>query len=374
MAIMAGSGKISVPRFSRWALDNYRGRRVKIQKGFEVRLASMLLVFATTLLAGFSVMADELIMKDGSRLMGKVLKEDGGVVDFETSYAGVIKVKWSEISEFIGAEPITVLLKNREIHEATSAKNTDAGVVLTDDSGAMETIPQSDIDYVNPEPWRIGKGMKWSGNINVDLNYERGNSDKDEYHGDWQTTFRWRDDRLKFYGDYEREKSNDVLTDDNWRINGRYDHFVTEKFFYGATLGMEHDRPADLQRRTIVGPLMGYEFYETIAMNLDVAGGPMYVNEEFYENDNRDYLGLGWAVDFDRFLIPDRMQFYHRHRGLLEPGDTDNLVWDAWTGFRFPIYAGIVATTEVLVEYDGGAPDGVDETDTTYNVKLGYQW
>ena len=102
MAIMAGSGKISVPRFSRWALDNYRGRRVKIQKGFEVRLASMLLVFATTLLAGFSVMADELIMKDGSRLMGKVLKEDGGVVDFETSYAGVIKVKWNEISEFIG--------------------------------------------------------------------------------------------------------------------------------------------------------------------------------------------------------------------------------------------------------------------------------
>ena len=101
MAIMVGSGKISVPRFSRWAKDNYRGRRVKIQKGFEVRLASMLLVFATTLLAGFSVMADELIMKDGSRLMGKVLKEDGGVVDFETSYAGVIKVKWSEISEFI---------------------------------------------------------------------------------------------------------------------------------------------------------------------------------------------------------------------------------------------------------------------------------
>ncbi|MDH3934491.1 MAG: hypothetical protein OEU62_04950, partial [Gammaproteobacteria bacterium] len=164
---------------------------MKIQKGFDVRLASMLLVFAVTLAAGFSVLADELIMKDGSRLMGKVIKEDGGVVDFETSYAGVIKVKWSEISEFIGAEPITVLLKNKEIHKATSAKNTDAGVVLTTDSGATETIPQSDIDYVNPEPWRIGKGMKWSGNINLDLNYERGNSDKDEYHGDWQTTFRW---------------------------------------------------------------------------------------------------------------------------------------------------------------------------------------
>ena len=71
---MAGSGKISVPRFGRWVQDNYGGRKVKSQKGFQVRLASMLLVFAATLPAGFSVMADELIMKDGSRLMGKVLK------------------------------------------------------------------------------------------------------------------------------------------------------------------------------------------------------------------------------------------------------------------------------------------------------------
>ena len=347
---------------------------MNIQKGFQVRLAAMAVVFAATMLAGFSVMSDELIMKDGSRLMGKVVKEDDGVVDFETSYAGVIKVKWSEINEVIVDESITILLKNKETREATNVKNTDAGIVLADDSGVTETLSPDEIDYVNPEPWRVGKGMKWSGKINVDLDYERGNSDKDEYHGDWETTFRWRDDRLKFYGDYEREKSNDVLTDDNWRINGRYDHFVTQKFFYGATLGMEHDRPADLQRRTIVGPLIGYEFYESTAMNLDVAGGPMYVNEEFYVDDNRDYLALGWAVDFDRFLIPERMQFYHRHRGLLEPGDTDNLVWDAWTGFRFPIYAGIVATTEVLLEYDGGAPDGVDNTDTTYNLKLGYQW
>jgi len=347
---------------------------MNIQKGFEVRLASMLLVFVATLLAGFSVMADELIMKDGSRLMGTVVKEDGGVIDFKTSYAGTIKVKWQEISEMIVDEPITVLLKNGDTREAVSAKPAETGVVITDESGATETLAAGEVAYVNPEPWRLGKGMKWSGRVNVDLNYERGNSDKDEYHGDWTTTFRWRDDRLKFYGDYEREKSNDILTDDNWRINGRYDHFVTKKFFYGGSLGMEHDRPADLQRRTIVGPIAGYEFYESTEMNLDVAGGPMYVNEEFYENDNRDYLALGWLVDFDRFLIPGRMQFYHRQRGLLEPGDTDNLVWDAWTGFRFPIYAGIVGTTEVLVEYDGGAPDGVDDTDTTYNVKLGYQW
>jgi hypothetical protein len=52
MAIMVGSGKISVLRFGRRAKDNYRGRKVKIQKGFKVRLASMLLVFAVSRVFG----------------------------------------------------------------------------------------------------------------------------------------------------------------------------------------------------------------------------------------------------------------------------------------------------------------------------------
>ena len=66
---------------------------MNIQKGFQVRLASVAAMFAASLLAGFAAMADELIMKDGSRLMGKLVKQDDGVVDFETSYAGVIKIK-----------------------------------------------------------------------------------------------------------------------------------------------------------------------------------------------------------------------------------------------------------------------------------------
>jgi len=81
-----------------------------------------------------------------------------------------------------------------------------------------------------------------------------------------------------------------------------------------------------------------------------------------------------WQVDFDRFLIHDHIQFYHRHTGLLEFGDSGNLIINSWTGFRFPIYKGIVASTEAEIEYTGRAPAGVDKRDTTYRVKLGYQW
>ncbi|RLA09907.1 MAG: hypothetical protein DRQ60_01680 [Gammaproteobacteria bacterium] len=346
-----------------------------LSKGYEGRLTLLLPGFIALLLAGFSANADEIIMKDGSRLLGKVVNENSGdAINFETSYAGVIKVKWAEVSELIVDEPVTVLLESGETRKMKSAKNTETGLQSSSESGVVETFSVGEVAQINPEPWRLGEGLNWSGNVNVVLKRERGNSDKDEYDADFATTFRRLENRLKFYGDYDREESNGDLTDDDWRLNGRYDRFVNKKFYYGGTLGLEHDRFADLRLRTMVGPLVGYEFYESQAMNLDAAVGPLWVKEDFYAAENDDYMGLGWMIDFDRFLIPDRVQFYHRQNGLLQFDDTDNLVWNAWTGFRFPIYAGIVATTEVKIEYDGGTPVGLDDTETTYNIKLGYQW
>jgi hypothetical protein len=102
--------------------------------------------------------------------------------------------------------------------------------------------------------------------------------------------------------------------------------------------------------------------------------GILYVDENFDVSEDNDYWSLGWMFNFDRFLVPDRVQFYHRHNGLLDVSDSDNLTVNSWTGFRFPLYMGIVASTEAEIEYDGGAPADVDKTDTTYRVKLGYQW
>ncbi len=327
------------------------------------------------LLLGCPALADQLLMKDGSRLLGTVVNQDGGnTLDFATTYAGLIKVKWVEVDKVITEQAMTLLLADGETLQVISAQNTPDGVATVAASGAAEIFSLNEVAYVNPEPWRLGEGWNWAGRVNGVLNYERGNSDKDEYEADFAMTMRRIDDRIKLNGDYDREKNNGALSDDNWRIASRYDHFVNDQLFYGGTIGLEHDRFADLQSRTIIGPLLGYEFYEGVNLNLDVAGGPVYVKENFYAADNDDHVSLGWQFNFDHFLIPGQVQFYHRHNGLLDVSESDNLVWDSWTGLRFPIYAGIVASTEVQIEYDGGAPNDVDDSDTTYNIKLGYEW
>mgnify|MGYP001822524235 FL=1 len=320
-------------------------------------------------------LADELLMKDGSRLLGKVVKQEDGTLEFETAFAGVIKVQWAEVSELQADEPVTVMLGSEETVSTTSIKNTEQEILLeTDTDEPDSSIEPGDLAFINPEPWRLGEGIRWTGRVNLDLKSQRGNTDKDEFEADAQTELRRKQDRFNLHAQFEKDKDNGIVTDQNWKLNNKYDRFVSKKLYYGGVLALEHDKFADLDLRTSVGPHAGYQFFESTAMNLSTDVGILYVDENFDEAEDNDYWSLGWQVNFDRFLVPERVQFYHRHYGIQSIEDSDNLTINSWTGFRFPLYLGIVASTEAEIEYDGGAPDDVDKTDTTYRVKLGYQW
>ena len=73
-------------------------------------------------------------------------------------------------------------------------------------------------------------------------------------------------------------------------------------------------------------------------------------------------------------LFEEFVQVYHKQIGFWNLDSTSDVVWDTWTGLRFPLVYGLVASTELKVEYDGGAPDDTDDVDTTYTFKLGYAW
>ena len=95
------------------------------------RLAGQLAFLALLLLIVAPLNADELLMKDGSRLIGKVVKQEDGTLDFETSYAGTIKVKWDQISELHTEEPVRVMLDNEELYETTDITREDGAAVVT---------------------------------------------------------------------------------------------------------------------------------------------------------------------------------------------------------------------------------------------------
>lgn len=338
-------------------------------------------VLLSILLITASVSADELLLRDGSRILGTAGKKDNGVLEFKTSYAGTIKVKWSEIVELRTNEPIKVMLKNDDIVETTAIRNTEEVVTLetgTADEPVPVELAQADIAFVNPEAWRLGEGYKFTGRANLAFERERGNTDTDELEMDFEMTYRRLKDRFVAYGELERDRDNernkDVTTDDNWLLTGRYHRFVTDKWFWGAGVGLDADDKAERELRAVAGPLVGYQFFESRPMNLRVEVGITRVHEEYKNESDNNYTAGAWDINFDRYLFKEFMQFYHRQNGLLSFEDYSDVIWNTWTGFRFPLVFGFVASTELQTEYDGGAARDADDLDTTYLLKLGYEW
>ena len=120
-------------------------------------------------------LADELLMKDGSRLLGKVVKKEEGTLEFETTYAGVIKVKWSEVSKLTAEVPVKVMLDDESTLVADEIRKTEEATLLASEADAPDVeVTPGKIEYINPEAWRTGEGVKWTGLINIDLELDRG--------------------------------------------------------------------------------------------------------------------------------------------------------------------------------------------------------
>jgi len=320
--------------------------------------------------------ADEVILKDGSRVIGKVRSKKDNTLEFKTSFAGTINIKWNKVVELKTDKPQKVLLTNHELIPARVLRNTEATTTVESEPGAApQEYEKSQVAFINPESWRMGKGFRFTGNVNAAMQIERGNTDKGELDFDGQATLRRLNNRLRFWGEAEIDRSEGEIIKRKWKANSEYNYFFANKWFMGVVLGFEHDKFADLDLRTKIGPLIGYQFFESdYELNLSLSLGPIRVIENYDQAENNRYWAAGWQLNFDKYLITDRLQFYHNQSGLWNQSNTSDLVWNTWTGLRFPLFAGIVASGEVKVETNLGAVEGTDKLDHTYRAKLGYQW
>ncbi len=336
---------------------------------------SIVIVILALVVLGFPASADELILEDGSRVLGKVIRKKNNTLEFKTSFAGTIKIKWSKVLELKTNEPQQVLLTNKEVIPARVLRNTEHTTTVESEPGATpREVEKSEVAFINPESWRMGKGFKFTGNVNGALKIERGNTDKNEFDFDGEGTIRTLKNRVNFFGEAEIDRADGDLIKRKWKLHGEYNYFFESDWFTGGVLNFEHDKFADLDLRTAVGPIIGHQFFEGKELNLSVSLGPIRVMENFDDAENDNYWAAGWRINFDKYLMKNRLQLYHRQNGLWNQSDTSDLIWNTWTGLRFPLFAGIVASGEVKVETNLGAVEGTDKLDTTYRAKLGYQW
>ena len=326
-----------------------------------------------TFLLGGGASADEIWLKNGDRIKGTVVTMEAEKLIFKTSYAGDIAIAWSEITNITTDAPVKVIFA-----DGTSAQ----GMILSGEGGKISmkseqmetplTFGMAQVMGMNPPP--PGPSVKLSGRVNIGISITDGNTDTKTYYGDAELVARSEKNRFTLGGRYNRAVDSGKTTTDNQTGYIKYDHFLTDKWYFLANAAGTKDSFKDLNLRSTAGLGMGYQVFETETTNLSFELGVNYVNEDYIVADDDSYAAGRWAVNFDHLLYEDFIQFFHNHVGLMSLKNSSKTSIMSQTGFRFKIYQGLNATAQVNVDWDNAPSPGVENTDTTYLFTLGYRF
>lgn len=319
--------------------------------------------------------ADQIILANGDQITGKVVTKKDGTLVFQTQYAGKLKVSWKDVVKLRTDEPVDVMLQDdTNLHAVVSS--AEEGKVKLKAGKIIETapIPLDKIAYINPPPEISGKGVKFTGRVNLGINATSGNTQTKQLHLDTEMVARTRFNRYTVGAIANRASDSGTTITSNATAYTKYDHFLSKKRYFYINARFHNDKFKDLNLRTTLGVGLGHQFWESEQRNLYLEGGVAYVNEDFIDAQDDHYGALRWGVRYDQWLFNHVTQFFHQNEGTIGLSQGNDVVINSQTGFRFPLGDGFNTSVQVNADWERHPAPGKKNTDLTYLLNLGYAW
>jgi hypothetical protein len=245
----------------------------------------ILIVLACLVLCAQICYGDEIHLKNGDRLSGKIDHLVGGKLVFKADAAGKVTINLADIQTFSSDDPVTVNLKdgtglNQKVMSAELNRFAIEGTVTT----KAQEFAVSDIVSINPPVKPI---PKWTGDIALGITSTHGNTKTEMFSANANFSKRTQKDRTTVSTDYAKgtqedpDTGEDVTIEDWWRAKGKYDYFFSKKMYGYLDGRYEKDAIAELDRRTIIGLGAGYQWIESDDMNFATEFGLASLYEKY---------------------------------------------------------------------------------------------
>jgi hypothetical protein len=317
---------------------------------------------------------DEILLKNGSKIIGVVTASRDDVVTIDTGFAGTLSIKSEEIQSMKTQGSLVMQMADGKIIENKPVTIEGEQVTIAPNSADALDYVLADVLLVNPEPWELGDGYKATGDVSFAFVMQRGNTESDEL--DYRLESIWRSlrDRYTIRMNGEFDKTSGFDTADNWKVIGKYDYFLDGPWYAGVNAAVSQDAFTDLDRRYLVGPYMGRQFYDKPVFSLEGELGLAYVKENFIVAEDQEYPGANWSVRIASNYLGGGSNLYLNHDAVWNLDTTSDIILNTAFGLSFPLLGRLEAAAEILYEYDSGAGEGIEDLDETYNFRIGYTW
>jgi putative salt-induced outer membrane protein YdiY len=322
--------------------------------------------------------ADEVHLKNGDRLTGKIVQLVGGKMLLKSAVAGEVTVAQSDIETFSSDEPIEVHLKDSTtFHHKVSSAAAGHFSLATGDLLKSQEFSISDVVSINPPPKPV---PRWTGDISLGLTSTHGNTKIETINASVGLAKRTDNDRTTINFDYARSKQENrdtgeiQTTEDWWRAKGKYDYFFSKKMYGYVNGRYEKDAVAELDRRMIIGGGGGYQWIESSDMNFSTEFGLATLYEKYTnETDSKSELSLELGYHFDKKLnkiasLTHDLTYYPSTDKFSDYFLTSSV------GIRADLTERMFASFRTLFQYDATPAIGAGSTDVKYFLNLGYRF
>ncbi len=276
---------------------------------------------------------DEVVLKDGSRLKGTVVKLDEGNVVIKTDFAGELTIPAAKVAGVSSAKAVNVHLEsgNRHVGQLNYSQEQGQRVAVENELRPVNVAqvtrmwPQGAED---PEIARLKAAADaekpvWSLRVEAGINGETGNSDRVNGNGRIEAKRTTPTDRFKLYflGRYGHENGEDTAREFIGGADLEVD--IHKNLFAFGKLELETDKFENLDLRTTVAGGLGLFLIREKETELKVRGGLGFQAESFTNGTNTEEVIAELGVDFKKEIAP-WLLFTHSttvHPSLEEFGD-----------------------------------------------------
>jgi putative salt-induced outer membrane protein len=292
-----------------------------------------------------SARADQLVMSNGDKLTGVILRADASTIVFKSEYAGELSIKSDAVRELVSDQVLHVTLKDGKVL-AGKLMVREQKMDVNPVSAANISVERSSVSVIRSEGEQKAYEHSlhpnwlefWKGYVDFGYSLTTGSVDNSTTTLGSVFARETRRDKTTLYAAYIKSK-NDVAgitttTANAIRGGGRYEYNLTKKVFAFGFADFEHNEVQLLDLRSVLGGGLGYSVIKSEKTDLQVFGGASYNHESYSTGVTRDAgeLLVGQTLSHrlsNRLILNERFQLFPN---LSEGGD-----------YRMTIDAGVAA-------------------------------
>ena len=319
--------------------------------------------------------AGVLLLDNGDRVSGELIVIADGQLHWQSDLAGEIVVQQVNVVGIDARDLFEIELDaRRQLSQCQLQMRGDQQQLLNCKEGIAQLNTWKLVRKVSARPLIQHDVWNNTGSIDVAAKDSAGNTDEQDLDLNFKMSARRQSQRHTILGKYEEQRQKDIKTQDDRKFEYQYDYFVSDKWFLNSIASLERNVFQDLSSRKLIGGGVGYQFFDTEFIQLQVDAGLGYIQEIYSSDTDRHALAFRESTDFNYKLNKLGLRFFHRHTLTQLFDQAGDWRIDSETGLKMPVVGRLNAQAKLRFNYTHIPADDADALDRVWLFGVNYDW